>query len=161
MEDVATFAAGRAELDSAVNLMEKTLKFPVLAEDLPWYSPSLWTLHPNRWLAYLINSFLLSLSQRNPEGYYGVFIHSQLRWPSGFRYTDPVDEYAKAKSKSGAKAVGKLGVPKVPVKAKGEAVAPMTLGKGPAMKHGVKYIFPPKAAKAAAKAKVKVSWCSL
>jgi len=80
------------------------------------------------------------------------FTGGQLRWPSGFRYTDPTEEYAKAKAKPGAKAVGKLGVPKVPVKVKGGSLPPMNIGKAPAVKGGVKYAGPPKA---------KVSWCSL
>ena len=74
------------------------------------------------------------------KGYYGAFIHctaTQLRWPGGFRYQDPEHEYAplaKAKAKSGAKAIGQLGLPKVPAKAKGGLVAPMSIGKSPASK---------------------------
>lgn len=67
-----------------------------------------------------------------------------LRWPSGYSYEEPVAEYAdaaKAKAIPNAKALGKLGIPKVPPK-----YSEMTLGKGSAK------------VKAPSKAKAKVTW---
>ena len=52
--EIAAFAETRAELDSALNSIQKNLNYPHPPEELPWYSPGLWTLSPNRCISLLI-----------------------------------------------------------------------------------------------------------